>query len=148
MKRKTWRSGDPLDHSHYLRLRRKASQCGGFAYVFASNDVINLRLRHNKEIERVAPDAFALTAGHPQYRVNIQIRDEATLKQAVAPAPLSSRAADERRTENTPPGEPDFGERFTSHSGRRPAARYGQQTRPRATTASTSQRFIFVGPCP
>nr|WTB34821.1 hypothetical protein OG781_39850 [Streptomyces sp. NBC_00830] len=89
IKRKTWRYGNPLDYSHYLRLRRKGSQFGGFAYVFASNGVINLRLRHNKEIERVAPDAFALTAGHPQYRVNIQIRDEATLKQALTLAQMA-----------------------------------------------------------
>ena len=89
IKRKTWQEGDPLDYTGYLRLRRKGSQYGGFAYVFASTGVINFRLQHSDEIEAVAPDAYPLDSGSYQYRVNIQIRDEKTLKQALALAEIA-----------------------------------------------------------
>ncbi|MFF0202725.1 hypothetical protein [Streptomyces sp. NPDC005017] len=92
IKRKTWREGDPLDYSGYLRLRRKGSQYGGFAYSFASTGVINFRLQHSDEITQLAPDAYPLTKGNYQYRVNIQIRDESTLKQALALAKLAYEA--------------------------------------------------------
>ncbi|MGW7402174.1 hypothetical protein ACWGI9_00240 [Streptomyces sp. NPDC054833] len=89
IKRKTWQEGDPLDYSGYLRLRRKGSQYGGFAYAFASTGVVNFRLQHGEVIEKVAPDAYPLTTGHRQYRVSIQIRDAGTLKQALALAELA-----------------------------------------------------------
>lgn len=44
------------------------------------------------------------------------------------------------------PGEPDLAKRFTSHSGRRPAARYGQQTRPRATQPVQVSGSISLAP--
>ncbi|WP_179894605.1 hypothetical protein [Streptomyces sp. f150] len=91
IKRKTWQEGDPLDYSGYLRLRRKGSQFGGFAYAFASTGVINFRLQHSDEIAELAPDAHRLTTGHRRYRVGMQIRDERTLKQALA---LAERAYD------------------------------------------------------
>ncbi|MFE9925196.1 hypothetical protein ACFYQA_27565 [Streptomyces sp. NPDC005774] len=89
IKRKTWQEGDPLDYTGYLRLRRKGSQYGGFAYVFASTGVVNFRLQHSDEIAELAPDAYPLTKGNYRYRVNIQIRDEVTLKQALALAELA-----------------------------------------------------------
>ncbi|MEV6840572.1 hypothetical protein AB0N17_39880 [Streptomyces sp. NPDC051133] len=83
IKRHTWQEGEPLDYSGYLRLRRKGSQYGGFVYAFPSTGVINFRLRHSDEIDKLAPDANPVITGHRQYRVNIQIRDEATLQQAL-----------------------------------------------------------------
>jgi hypothetical protein len=91
IKRKAWQEGDPLDYTGYLRLRRTGSQYGGFVYAFASTGVINFRLRYSDEIAELAPDAYPLTKGNHQYRVNIQIRDESTLKQALA---LSEMAYD------------------------------------------------------
>ncbi|MEU8650738.1 hypothetical protein [Streptomyces sp. NPDC048737] len=92
IKRKTWQEGEPLDYSGYLRLRRKGSQYGGFAYAFASTGLINFRLQHSDEIAELAPDAYPLTTGHRRYRVSIQIRDEKTLKQALALAELAYSA--------------------------------------------------------
>ncbi|MFJ9714663.1 hypothetical protein ACIRPQ_01740 [Streptomyces sp. NPDC101213] len=89
IKRQTWQEGDPLDYTGYLRLRRKGSQYGGFVYAFASTGVINFRLHHSDEIAALAPDAYPLTKGHHRYRVNIQIHDESTLKQALALAELA-----------------------------------------------------------
>ncbi|MGW2641563.1 hypothetical protein [Streptomyces sp. NPDC001348] len=89
IKRKTWQEGDPLDYTRYLRLRRKGSQYGGFAYAFPSTGVVNFRLQHGEAIEKVAPDAYPLTTGHHQYRVNIHIRDAETLKQALGLAELA-----------------------------------------------------------
>ncbi|MFF7722574.1 hypothetical protein ACFZDB_24870 [Streptomyces luteogriseus] len=89
IKRKTWQEGDPLDYSGYLRLRRKGSQFGGFAYAFASTGVVNFRLQHSDEIAELAPNAYPLATGHRRYRVSIQIRDETTLKQALALAELA-----------------------------------------------------------
>ena len=91
IKRKTWQEGDPLDYTGYLRLRRKGSQYGGFVYAFPSTGVINFRLQHSDEIAELAPDAYPLTKGNHQYRVNIQVHDENTLKQALA---LAERAYD------------------------------------------------------
>ena len=91
IKRKTWQEGDPLDYTGYLRLRRKGSQYGGFVYAFPSTGVINFRLQHSDEIAELAPDAYPLTKGNHQYRVNIQVHDESTLKQALA---LAERAYD------------------------------------------------------
>ncbi|MFJ3336872.1 hypothetical protein [Streptomyces sp. NPDC086766] len=92
IKRQTSQEGDPLDYTGYLRLRRKGSQYGGFAYVFPSTGLINFRLKHGDEIAELASDAYALTTGHHQYRVSIQIRDEETLRQALALAELAYSA--------------------------------------------------------
>lgn len=89
IKRKAWREGDPLDYTGYLRLRRKGSQYGGFVYAFASTGVINFRLLYSDEIAELAPDAYPLSKGNHQYRVNIQIHDESTLKQALSLAELA-----------------------------------------------------------
>ncbi|MFI1352467.1 hypothetical protein ACH4TV_02570 [Streptomyces sp. NPDC020898] len=89
IKRKAWQEGDPLDYTGYLRLRRKGSQYGGFVYAFASTGVINFRLRYSDEIAELAPGAYPLTKGNFQYRVNIQVRDENTLKQALALSELA-----------------------------------------------------------
>ncbi|MFF4841075.1 hypothetical protein [Streptomyces collinus] len=89
IKRKSWQQGDPLDYTGYLRLRRRGSQYGGFVYAFASTGVINFRLQHSDEIAELAPDAYPLTKGNYQYRVNIQVHDESTLKQALALAQLA-----------------------------------------------------------
>ncbi|MFF8593718.1 hypothetical protein ACF061_20175 [Streptomyces sp. NPDC015220] len=92
IKRQTSQEGDPLDYTGYLRLRRKGSQYGGFAYAFPSTGLINLRLQHSDEIAKLASDAYALTTGHRQYRMSIQIRDEETLRQALALAELAYSA--------------------------------------------------------
>ncbi|WP_316743811.1 hypothetical protein [Streptomyces sp. MK7] len=89
IKRKTWQAGEPLDYSGYLRLRRKGSQYGGFAYAFASTGLVNFRLRRSDQIEKLAPQAYFLTAGNPEYRVSILVRDEDTLEQALALAELA-----------------------------------------------------------
>ncbi|MEU7209929.1 hypothetical protein AB0B06_16100 [Streptomyces sp. NPDC044989] len=92
IKRKTWQEGDPLDYTGYLRLRRKGSQYGGFVYAFPSTGVINFRLQYGDKIAQLAPDAYPLTKGNDQYRVNIQIHDESTLRQALALAELAHDA--------------------------------------------------------
>ncbi|MFE7889750.1 hypothetical protein [Streptomyces sp. NPDC057412] len=92
IKRKTWQEGDPLDYTGYLRLRRRGSQYGGFVYAFPSTGLINSRLQYSDEIGRLAPNAYPLTKGNYQYRVNIQIHDESTLKQALALAELAYSA--------------------------------------------------------
>ncbi|MET8806387.1 hypothetical protein [Streptomyces sp. NPDC004546] len=92
IKRKTWQEGDPLDYMGYLRLRRKGSQYGGFVYAFPSTGVINFRLQYSDEIAELAPNAYPLTKGNYQYRVNIQIHDGSTLKQALALAQLAYNA--------------------------------------------------------
>ncbi|MGX5209422.1 hypothetical protein ACWKT3_12060 [Streptomyces violaceus] len=89
IKRKAWQEGDPLDYTGYLRLRRQGSQYGGFVYAFASTGVINFRLQYSDEIAELAPDAYSLSKGNPQYRVNVQIHDESALKQALALAELA-----------------------------------------------------------
>ncbi|MFD6311999.1 hypothetical protein ACIGCZ_17350 [Streptomyces nigra] len=92
IKRKTWQEGDPLDYTGYLRLRRRGSQYGGFVYAFPSTGLINSRLQYSDEIGRLAPNAYPLTKGNYQYRVNIQIHDESTLKQALALAEVAYSA--------------------------------------------------------
>ncbi|MFF0299812.1 hypothetical protein ACFYTV_03925 [Streptomyces sp. NPDC004562] len=92
IKRKTWQEGDPLDYTGYLRLRRRGSQYGGFVYAFPSTGLINSRLQYSDEIGRLAPNAYPLTKGNYQYRVNIQIHDESTLKQALTLAELAYSA--------------------------------------------------------
>ncbi|MFC8515653.1 hypothetical protein [Streptomyces sp. NPDC057257] len=89
IKRKAWQVGEPLDYSSYLRLRREGSQYGGFAYAFASTGLINFRLRHSDEIEKLAPQAYSLTTGNLNYRVNILVRNDETLKQALSLAKLA-----------------------------------------------------------
>ncbi|MFF4037412.1 hypothetical protein [Streptomyces sp. NPDC001816] len=92
IKRKTWQEGDPLDYTGYLRLRRKGSQYGGFVYAFPSTGVINFRLQYSDEIAELALNSYPLTKGNYQYRVNIQIHDESTLKQALSLAELAYNA--------------------------------------------------------
>ncbi|KQU68304.1 hypothetical protein [Phycicoccus sp. Root101] len=77
--------GTPLDYSRYLRLRKTGSQFGGFAYVYAQDGLINLRLAFtsDEELAAIAPDAWRLAVGHREYRVNIRITNESTLGQAL-----------------------------------------------------------------
>ena len=86
-------AGTPLDYSRYLRLRKQGSQFGGFACAYPANGYIHLRLNFSSEVERnaVAPDANLTPQGHREYGVEIYIRDESTLKQAVE---LAQRAYD------------------------------------------------------
>ncbi|WP_328338149.1 hypothetical protein OG873_11730 [Streptomyces violaceus] len=58
-------------------------------YAFASTGVINFRLQYSDEIAELAPDACSLSKGNHQYRVNIQIHGESTLKQELALAELA-----------------------------------------------------------
>jgi hypothetical protein len=91
IKRKGARAGDPLDYSRYLRLRKQGSQFGGFAYVYALEGTVNLRLSFDsdEELAAIASEAWRVHSGHRKYRVNIRINDERTLKQAVALARLA-----------------------------------------------------------
>lgn len=91
IRRKGWRSGDPLDYSRYLRIRKQGSNFGGFAYVYAIDGTVNLRLNYStdEELHAIAPSAWRLHTGHRAYRVNIQITDEHTLAQALELARLA-----------------------------------------------------------
>lgn len=73
------------DFSRYLRLRRSGSQLGGFAYCWASDGSVNLRLNYetDAELHNLAPAAWRTEAGHREYRVHIKIDDETTLAQAI-----------------------------------------------------------------
>ncbi|MFI0013018.1 hypothetical protein ACH475_14085 [Streptomyces globisporus] len=85
IKRKGAQPGDPLDYSDYLRLRRQGSQMGGFAYVYAEHSVVNLRLscsRHELD-EMGATLARTRDTGHQSYRVSVDLKDEASLEQAL-----------------------------------------------------------------
>ena len=77
--------GTSLDYSRYLRLRKTGSQFGGFAYVYAIDGLINLRLAFpsDKELAAIAPDSWRLAVGHRAYRVSIRITNESTLEQAI-----------------------------------------------------------------
>ncbi|MER5733743.1 hypothetical protein ABT084_36340 [Streptomyces sp. NPDC002138] len=75
-----------LDYGDYLRVRRQGSPKGAFAYVYAHNGVINLRLPYNTDDEllgRLAPAAYRLEGGNHEYRISVQIVDEATRDQAI-----------------------------------------------------------------
>ncbi|MCU1601369.1 MAG: hypothetical protein JWO22_2078 [Frankiales bacterium] len=93
IKRKSAPAGSPLDSSRYLRLRKQGSQLGGFAYVFAADGLVNVRLRFDsdEELKTVASRAGRIHKGHPEYRVNIRITDEDSLIQAID---LARRAYD------------------------------------------------------
>jgi hypothetical protein len=60
------------------------SSFGGFAYVYAVDGTVNLRLAYDtdEELATVAPDAWRLHAGHREYRVNVNITDDETHNQA------------------------------------------------------------------
>lgn len=77
--------GTALDYSRYLRLRKHGSHFGGFAYAYAVDGLINLRLafESDEELREIAPDAVRLHKGHREYRVNIRVSDESKLKQAL-----------------------------------------------------------------
>ncbi|MFE4869539.1 hypothetical protein [Streptomyces sp. NPDC056682] len=86
IKRRRTEDGAPLDYTEYLRVRRVGSPKGAFAYVYAFNGVINLRLPYDTEealLNRVAPDAYKLDGGSTEYRISVQIVDKRTLKQAL-----------------------------------------------------------------
>jgi hypothetical protein len=85
VKRKSAAAGEPLDYSRYLRLRKDGSRFGGFAYVWAIDGTLNLRLSFDtdEELRAIAPDAWRLHSGHREYRVNIRIEDESTLEQGL-----------------------------------------------------------------
>jgi hypothetical protein len=85
IKRKGHVPGTALDYSRYLRLRKQRSHFGGFAYVYAVDGLVNLRLTFasDAELAEIAPDAWLLEKGHREYRVSIRVTDESTLKQAV-----------------------------------------------------------------
>lgn len=75
-----------LDYGDYLRVRRQGSPKGAFAYVYAHNGVVNLRLPYDTDDEllaRLAPAAYRLEGGNAQYRISVQIVDEETREQAV-----------------------------------------------------------------
>jgi hypothetical protein len=93
VKPKSHLPGTPLDYHRYLRLRKWGSSFGGFAYVYAVDGTVNLRLAYDtdEELNAIAPNACRLHAGHREYRVNIKITDEETLKQAIE---LARRAYD------------------------------------------------------
>lgn len=78
-------AGTPLDYTRYLRVRKQGSQFGGFAYAYPVNGYIHLRLKFDSdaELKAVAPDATLTPQGHKQYGVEITIRDESTLQQAL-----------------------------------------------------------------
>jgi hypothetical protein len=86
-------AGTPLDYSRYLRLRKQGSQFGGFAYAYPANGYIHLRLNFASEDEKnaAAPNATLTPQGHREYGVEIYIRDESTLRQAIE---LAQRAYD------------------------------------------------------
>ncbi|MFJ3876770.1 hypothetical protein ACIPW5_04855 [Streptomyces sp. NPDC090077] len=79
-------SDAPLDYGDYLRVRRQGSPKGAFAYVYAHNGVVNLRLPYDTDDEllgALAPAAYRLEGGNSQYRISVQIVDEKTRDQAV-----------------------------------------------------------------
>lgn len=78
-------SGTPLDYSRYLRLRKQGSQFGGFAYAYPINGYVHLRLNFDsgEELKALAPDAGLTPQGHKEYGVEIWIKDDSTLKQAL-----------------------------------------------------------------
>ncbi|MEV5358594.1 hypothetical protein [Streptomyces sp. NPDC052693] len=94
IKRKNALPDAPLDYSRYLRLRRQGSQFGGFAYVYAEYSTINLRLNYNQQQldELGIKSARTLTTGHREYRVSVDLTDEASLADALQLAELAYNA--------------------------------------------------------
>ncbi|MFE2984363.1 hypothetical protein [Streptomyces sp. NPDC059262] len=91
IKRKNAPTDAPLDYTRYLRLRRQGSQFGGFAYAYAEHSAINLRLNHSKQQldEFGTGTARTLNTGHREYRVSIDLRNEASLTDALQLAKLA-----------------------------------------------------------
>ncbi|MFD8984050.1 hypothetical protein [Streptomyces sp. NPDC059564] len=78
--------GSALDYGEYLRVRRQGSPKGAFAYVYAHNGVINLRLPYDTDDEllgTLAPTAYRLEGGNHEYRISVRIVDEETRAQAI-----------------------------------------------------------------
>jgi hypothetical protein len=91
IKRKSAPADAPLDYTRYLRLRRQGSQFGGFAYAYAEHSAINLRLNYSKQQldELGIRTARTLTTGHREYRVSVDLKDEASLADALQLAKLA-----------------------------------------------------------
>ncbi|MEV5866645.1 hypothetical protein AB0L79_08360 [Streptomyces tendae] len=94
IKRKNALPDSPLDYSRYLRLRRQGSQFGGFAYVYAEYSTINLRLNYTQQqlSELGIKSARTLTTGHREYRVSVDLTNEASLADALQLAELAYNA--------------------------------------------------------
>ncbi|MER6639722.1 hypothetical protein ABT285_29840 [Streptomyces microflavus] len=91
IKRQNAKPGAPLDYSRYLRLRRQGSQFGGFAYVYAENSRITLRLHRTRhQLDAIgATRARTRITAHRAYRVSIDLTDETSLTQALHLATLA-----------------------------------------------------------
>lgn len=91
IKRKNAPADAPLDYTRYLRLRRQGSQFGGFAYAYAEHSTINLRLNHSKQQldDLGIGTARTLTTGHREYRVSVDLKDEASLSDALKLAKIA-----------------------------------------------------------
>lgn len=91
IKRQNAKPGAPLDYSRYLGLRRQGSQFGGFAYVYAENSSITLRLHRTRyQLDAIgATRARTRITAHRAYRVSINLTDEASLTQALHLATLA-----------------------------------------------------------
>lgn len=86
IKRQRAEAESGLDYGEYLRVRRQGSPKGAFAYVYAHNGVINLRLPYDTDDEllrSLAPAAYRLEGGNHEYRINVRIVDEETRDQAI-----------------------------------------------------------------
>ncbi|GGP93962.1 hypothetical protein [Streptomyces melanogenes] len=78
IKRKNAAAGEPLDYSHYLRLRKQGSLYGGFAYVYAERSSINLRLSYTEEELQAMgiSSARVLSTGPHAYRISVDLTDQ------------------------------------------------------------------------
>ncbi|MFC8230662.1 hypothetical protein [Streptomyces sp. NPDC057287] len=94
IKRKGAPAGTPLDYSRYLRMRKRGSQFGGFAYLWAESGIVNLRLDHSHEqlAKMGVTRARTLTTGHRAYRVSVDLVDEVSLSDALQLAELAYAA--------------------------------------------------------
>ncbi|MEV6553730.1 hypothetical protein AB0M57_34265 [Streptomyces sp. NPDC051597] len=68
-----------------LRLRKQGSLYGGFAYVYAERNSINLRLSYTAEELRAlgTGSARVLITGAPGYRVSIDLNGQKSLDGAL-----------------------------------------------------------------
>ncbi|MCX5380308.1 hypothetical protein [Streptomyces sp. NBC_00091] len=67
-------------------MRGQGSPKGAFAYVYAHNGVVNLRLPCDTDDEPLgglAPAAYRLEGGNEQYRISVRIVDEETRDQVI-----------------------------------------------------------------
>ncbi|MEU2100362.1 hypothetical protein ABZ741_38850 [Streptomyces globisporus] len=94
IKRQDSQPGASLDYSRYLGLRRQGSQFGGFAYVYAENSRITLRLHRTRhQLDAIgATRARTRITAHRAYRVSIDLTDETSLTQALHLAELAYAA--------------------------------------------------------